>query len=68
MPKSCHFLTSPLISRLQLLVAHNAPLFARNIADQTPCDVAWESKQIIISKQLESKMVFDVSNMKKLRH
>lgn len=44
---------------VELLVAHNAPLFAHNIAGQTPCDVAWEAKQIIIAKQLESKMVLD---------
>ncbi len=31
------------------------------MAGQTPCDVAWEAKQLIIAKQLESKMVFGVS-------
>ena len=46
---------------LQLLVARGAPLFVRNVAGQTPCDVAWESKQLIIAKLLESKMVFTVS-------
>ncbi len=45
---------------LQLLVAHNAPLFVHNLDGQTPCDVAWKSNQIVIAKQLESKMVLDV--------
>ena len=44
----------------QLLVAHDAPLFVKNIAGQMPCDVAWKAKEIIIAKQLESKMVLDV--------
>ena len=44
----------------QLLLAHGAPLFVQNVAGQTPCDVAWEAKQLIIAKQLESKMVLTV--------
>lgn len=44
----------------KLLVAHDAPLFVKNIAGQMPCDVAWNAKEIIIAKQLESKMVLDV--------
>jgi len=39
------------------LLAHGAPLFVQNVAGQTPCDVAWEAKQLIIAKLLESKMV-----------
>ena len=50
---------------LQLLLARGAPLFVRNVAGQTPCGVAWESKQLIIAKLLESKMVFTVSWEKK---
>lgn len=44
-----------------MLLAHDAPLFVQNVAGQTPCDVAAESKQLIIAKLLESKMVFTVS-------
>ncbi len=60
LPPSPHSLLPPL-SPPQLLVAHDAPLFVRNIAGQMPCDVAWEAKEIVIAKQLESKMVWDVS-------
>jgi len=48
---------SGLLSCVELLLAHGAPLFVQNVAGQTPCDVAWEAKQLIIAKQLESKMV-----------
>ena len=47
---------------LQLLLAHGAPLFVQNVAEQTPCDVAWEAKQLIIAKLLESKMVLVCSH------
>ena len=45
----------------QLLLVHGAPLFAYNVANQTPCDVAGEAKHLLIAKQLESKMVLSVS-------
>ena len=47
---------------IQLLLAHNAPLFVYNIAGQTPCEAAGDAKQLIIAKLLESKMVFMVSS------
>jgi ankyrin repeat/IBR domain-containing protein 1 len=50
--------TSGLLSCIELLLAHNAPLFVYNIAGQTPCEVAGDAKQLIIAKLLESKMVF----------
>ena len=55
--------THTLLYHLQLLLARGAPLFVCNVAGQTPCDVAWESKQLIIAKLLESKMVFTVSEL-----
>ena len=59
----CHTHTHTHIhTHTQLLVAHGAPLFSRNVAGQTPCDAAWEAKQLIIAKQLESKMFFAVSD------
>ena len=42
---------------LQVLLAHGAPLFVRNIAGQTPCEAAWSAKQLIVAKLLESRMV-----------
>jgi ankyrin repeat/IBR domain-containing protein 1 len=53
--------TSGLLLCVELLLAHNAPLFVHNIAEQTPCEAAGDAKQLIIAKLLESKMVFMVS-------
>ena len=50
-----------LIYNTQLLLACGAPLFAKNIAKQTPLDAAVKAKQSIIANFLESKMVFSVS-------
>ena len=60
----CHYScshTRSFSSPQQLLVAHDAPLFIHNVADLTPCDVAWKAKEIVIAKQLESIMVLDVN-------
>ena len=46
---------------LQLLLRFNAPLFAKNVAKQTPLDSAVAAKQIIIAPILESQMVLSVS-------
>jgi len=46
-----------------LLVANDAPLFATNVAGQTPCSVAAKAKHVIIAQLLESKMVFAVRAM-----
>eukprot|EP00731_Ephydatia_muelleri_P020036 Em0012g861a len=48
---------SGLITCVEILLAHGAPLHVRNAAGQTPCDVAVQAKQLIIAKLLESRMV-----------
>ena len=44
----------------QVLLAHGAPLFAHNIAGQTPCEAAAQAKHEDIAKLLECKMVLMV--------
>ena len=46
---------------LQILLDHGAPLFAHNIAGQTPCEAAAQAKHEDIAKLLECKMVLMVS-------
>ncbi|KAL5489407.1 hypothetical protein EMCRGX_G018496 [Ephydatia muelleri] len=48
---------SGLLDCVEILLAHGAPLFVRNIAGQTPCDAAGSAKQLIVAKLLESRMV-----------
>eukprot|EP00731_Ephydatia_muelleri_P020035 Em0012g860a len=42
---------------VEVLLAHGAPLFAHNIAGQTPCEAAAQAKHEDIAKLLECKMV-----------
>lgn len=56
----CHGKHSLFLFSSQILLAHGAPLFVRNIAGQTPCDAAGSAKQLIVAKLLESRMVLTV--------
>eukprot|EP00731_Ephydatia_muelleri_P020033 Em0012g858a len=44
---------------VETLLDHGAPLFARNIAGQTPCEAAAQAKHEDIAKLLECKMVME---------